>query len=123
MVLIQQCQSTLTLVWRVAAAEAHQVLAEQTLIPHETCEYALAYRISDKEAIYRRGDQFEKRRKLLEAWVGSCEPLATDNAVRLQRAESQGTGQAPYLLVFLIHGLAFLELILCHHRTEKFCPR
>jgi integrase len=43
--------------------------SEQTSFPHETCEHALAHRISDKaEAAYRRGDQFEKRRKLMEAW-------------------------------------------------------
>ena len=42
--------------------------SEQTSFPHETCEHALAHRISDKtEAAYRRGDQFEKRRKLMEA--------------------------------------------------------
>ncbi len=49
--------------------------SEQTSFPHETCEHALAHRISDKaEAAYRRGDQFEKRRKLMEAWAAFCEP-------------------------------------------------
>jgi len=44
--------------------------AEQTSFPHETCEHALAHRISDKaEAAYRRGDQFEKRRELMETWA------------------------------------------------------
>ena len=44
--------------------------SEQTSYPHETCEHALAHRISDKsEAAYRRGDQFEKRRKLMDAWA------------------------------------------------------
>ena len=48
--------------------------SEQTSFPHETCEHALAHRISDKaEAAYRRGDQFEKRRKLMEAWAAYCE--------------------------------------------------
>ena len=48
--------------------------SEQTSFPHETCEHALAHRISDKaEAAYRRGDQFEKRRKLMEAWAAFCE--------------------------------------------------
>ena len=43
--------------------------SEQTSFPHETCEHALAHRIGDKaEAAYRRGDQFEKRRLLMEAW-------------------------------------------------------
>lgn len=49
--------------------------SEQTAFPHETCEHALAHRISDKaEAAYRRGDQFEKRRQLMEAWASWCEP-------------------------------------------------
>ena len=48
--------------------------SEQTSFPHETCEHALAHRISDKaEASYRRGDQFEKRRKLMEAWASYCD--------------------------------------------------
>ncbi len=48
--------------------------SEQTSFSHETCEHALAHRISDKaEAAYRRGDQFEKRRKLMEAWMVHCE--------------------------------------------------
>ena len=47
--------------------------SEQTSFPHETCEHALAHRISDKaEAAYRRGDQFEKRRELMEAWSQFC---------------------------------------------------
>jgi integrase len=47
--------------------------SEQTSFSHETCEHALAHRISDKaEAAYRRGDQFEKRRKLMEAWADFC---------------------------------------------------
>jgi integrase len=47
--------------------------SEQTSFPHETCEHALAHRISDKaEAAYRRGDQFEKRRKLMDAWAAFC---------------------------------------------------
>jgi integrase len=47
--------------------------AEQTSFPHETCEHALAHRISDKaEAAYRRGDQFDKRRELMEAWDAYC---------------------------------------------------
>ena len=49
--------------------------SEQTSFPHETCEHALAHRISDKaEAAYRRGDQFEKRRLLMDAWANFCQP-------------------------------------------------
>ena len=47
--------------------------SEQTSFPHETCEQALSHVISNKaEAAYRRGDQFEKRRLLMEAWSSFC---------------------------------------------------
>lgn len=60
--------------------------SEQTSFPHETCEHALAHRISDKaEAAYRRGDQFEKRRKLMEAWATFCEPQTSANVVPFNR--------------------------------------
>ena len=43
--------------------------AERTAFPHDVCEMALAHTISNAaEAAYRRGDLFEKRRKLMEAW-------------------------------------------------------
>jgi integrase len=59
--------------------------SEQTSFPHETCEHALAHRISDKaEAAYRRGDQFEKRRKLMEAWANFCEPVEAGKIVTLR---------------------------------------
>ena len=61
--------------------------SEQTSFPHETCEHALAHRISDKaEAAYRPGDQFEKRRKLMEAWAAWCEPRSQDKVVTLRKA-------------------------------------
>ncbi|HUQ35690.1 MAG TPA: integrase arm-type DNA-binding domain-containing protein [Aestuariivirga sp.] len=60
--------------------------SEQTSFPHETCEHALAHRISDKaEAAYRRGDQFEKRRKLMEAWGAFCEPRRSAKVVQLKK--------------------------------------
>jgi integrase len=44
--------------------------AECTNFPSEVCEAALAHSVADKvEAAYRRGDLFEKRRKLMEAWL------------------------------------------------------
>ena len=56
--------------------------SEQTSFPHEACENALAHRISDKaEAAYRRGDQFEKRRKLMEAWQAFADSKATANVI------------------------------------------
>jgi len=43
--------------------------AEMTAYPREVAEAALAHAIGDKvEAAYRRGDLFEKRRRLMEDW-------------------------------------------------------
>lgn len=45
--------------------------SEKTSFPREVCEMALAHTIKNKaEAAYRRGDLFEKRRELMEAWEG-----------------------------------------------------
>src|SRR5262249_14658123 len=45
--------------------------AECTNFTNEVCEAALAHVIENKaEAAYRRGDLFDKRRKLMEAWAG-----------------------------------------------------
>ncbi len=44
--------------------------AERTNFPHEVVEMALAHTIENKvEAAYRRGDLFQKRRQLMEAWA------------------------------------------------------
>ena len=60
--------------------------SEQTLFLHETCEHALAHLISDKaEAAYRRGDQFEKRRKLMDAWASYCDPRKSAKVLPLTR--------------------------------------
>ena len=51
--------------------------AEQTAFPREVAEMALAHTLKDKvEAAYRRGDLFEKRRRMMEEWADYC---ATDN--------------------------------------------
>ena len=47
--------------------------AECTNFPNEVCEAALAHVIENKaEAAYRRGDLFEKRRKLMNTWAAYC---------------------------------------------------
>ncbi len=53
----------------------------------ETREACLAHTIKNKaEAAYRRGDQLEKRRVMLEAWAAWCEPMAAgDNVVMLHK--------------------------------------
>ncbi|MCA3159940.1 MAG: integrase arm-type DNA-binding domain-containing protein [Burkholderiales bacterium] len=48
--------------------------AECTDVSNEVCEAALAHVINNKaEAAYRRGDLFEKRRKLMDEWGAYCE--------------------------------------------------
>jgi len=52
--------------------------AEATNFQSEVAEMALAHVVGDRtEAAYRRGDLFQKRRKLMEAWAAYCIP---DNA-------------------------------------------
>jgi len=47
--------------------------AERTNYPNHVVEMALAHVIGDKvEAAYRRGDLFEKRRRLMEEWARYC---------------------------------------------------
>ena len=61
--------------------------SEQTSFPHEVCEMALAHTIGNKaEAAYRRGDLFEKRRNLMDAWAAFCEPQTSAKVVPLRKA-------------------------------------
>jgi integrase len=47
--------------------------AERTNFPSEVVEMALAHMVGSKvEAAYRRGDLFEKRRRLMAAWATFC---------------------------------------------------
>ena len=56
---------------------------ERTGYPRDVIEMALAHAIKDKsEAAYRRGDAFEKRRRLMAEWVRYCEsPAVTGDMV------------------------------------------
>jgi integrase len=62
--------------------------AEQTSYPNEVVEMALAHAIESKvEAAYRRGDLFEKRRRLMADWAVYCAspPAAKkDNVVSMR---------------------------------------
>jgi integrase len=63
--------------------------AERTNYPREVAEMALAHAVSDKvEAAYRRGDLFEKRRRLMNEWAAFCGKRKTTGSkvVALQRA-------------------------------------
>jgi integrase len=65
--------------------------AERTSFPREVAEMALAHAIPDAvEAAYRRGDLFEKRRKLMDAWAAYCAKIEMDagKVVALARARS-----------------------------------
>lgn len=58
--------------------------AERTGYPRDVVEMALAHTIRDRvEAAYRRGDLFEKRRRLMEDWAKYCaaSPAVTEGKV------------------------------------------
>jgi integrase len=56
--------------------------AERTGFPTEVAEMALAHVVSSKvEAAYRRGDLFQKRRALMDAWAGFCTAPVIDGEV------------------------------------------
>jgi len=59
--------------------------AERTNFPNEVVEMALAHAVEDKtEAAYRRGDLFEKRRRLMDAWAEFCTSGGTGQVVPLR---------------------------------------
>jgi integrase len=63
--------------------------AERTSFPSEVAEMALAHAVADKvEAAYRRGDLFEKRRRLMEAWAEflARAPAGKSNVIALRGA-------------------------------------
>jgi integrase len=61
--------------------------SEATSFQHEVCEMALAHTISNKtEAAYRRGDLFEKRRKLMDAWSSYCSRNSGAKVVPIRRS-------------------------------------
>lgn len=62
--------------------------AERTNFPHEVAEMALAHTVADKvERAYRRGDLFQKRRQLADAWAEFCAlPPAAGEVLAMRRA-------------------------------------
>jgi integrase len=61
--------------------------AETTAYPNHVVEMALAHAIGDAvEAAYRRGDLFEKRRRLMSEWGKYCErmPTASSNVTAIR---------------------------------------
>jgi integrase len=60
--------------------------SECTNFSNEVCEAALAHVIENKaEAAYRRGDLFDKRRKLMDAWAAYCATPQTGRIVAFRR--------------------------------------
>ena len=61
--------------------------SEQTNFPAEVREMALAHAVGDKvEAAYRRGDLFQKRRHLMDAWASFATAEPRGNVVPLVAA-------------------------------------
>ena len=68
--------------------------SEHTNYPRDVCEAALAHVVKDKtEAAYRRGDLFEKRRQLMDAWARYCATKPQGEVVPI-RAKRSNTAPA-----------------------------
>jgi len=63
---------------------------ERTRFPREVVEKALAHTVGDEtEQAYDRGDLFEKRRQLMQAWASYCTPkpaMQTDKVISISSA-------------------------------------
>ena len=60
--------------------------AERTAVASEVAEAALAHTVGSKvEAAYRRGDLFDKRRTLMEAWAAYCAEGPRGGVVEFRR--------------------------------------
>jgi integrase len=67
--------------------------AEQTNFPSEVREMALAHAVGDKvEAAYRRGDLFQKRRQLADAWGRFCADGTDASLVVINGRQALRTG-------------------------------
>ena len=64
--------------------QALQTDAAAVSVKREERLRALA-RVRNALKAYRRGDQFEMRRELLEAWATYCEPENAGRVVKLKR--------------------------------------
>jgi integrase len=58
--------------------------SERVSFQNEIVEAALAHVIGDKvEQAYRRGDMFEKRRRLMQQWATFCTTASADEAKKI----------------------------------------
>ncbi len=61
--------------------------AERTNFPRELIETALAHLVGDEtERAYQRGDLFEKRRRVMEAWAQFCSSGKVEGKIVQMRA-------------------------------------
>ncbi len=68
-------------------------VAERTNFSNELGEMALAHAVGDKvEAACRRGDLFNKRRRLMDAWARFCTAASAGGSVTLLRPAVGGAG-------------------------------
>jgi integrase len=69
--------------------------AERTSFPAEVADMALAHVVADKvEAAYRRGDLFEKRRQIMDAWARFCEMPAGGAVVAIRSKRAMDSRRA-----------------------------
>jgi integrase len=64
--------------------------AETTHFPRDVCEMALAHVVRGVEGAYRRGDLFEKRRRLMDAWATYITGSASSSVAMLRKVRSNG---------------------------------
>ena len=68
--------------------------AEKVKFPREVCEQALAHSLKDQtEAAYQRGDYFEKRIELMQAWADYC--FGIDNTDKATEVAEKTNKTAP----------------------------
>jgi integrase len=66
--------------------------AESTSYPNHVMEMALAHTVGNAvEAAYRRGDLFEKRRRLMGEWARYCGQTSANSTVTLMRVRPKGS--------------------------------
>lgn len=72
--------------------------AEKAKFPREVCEQALAHSLKDQtEAAYQRGDYFEKRIELMQAWADYCfevQAVATEEKTLPKKTATKKTAAA-----------------------------
>jgi len=63
--------------------------AERTNYPNHVVEMALAHAVGDKvEAAYRRGDLFDKRRRLMDAWADYSASVGAGEVLPLRKSNT-----------------------------------